>query len=989
MVREAGPVAAAPKPASSRPGRTGEPSGAREFFSLERLIGAKWYAVLGALLVTIGVGLGLKWAYDAGWIRVSPWGRIISAGALGVAMLGLGEWARRRVNLWAAVGCSAAGLGILYTAAFLGYSLYGLYPAGVAMAVLAVVAGVGLVAGARARLATVSAIALIGGYFAPALTADADPSTLVVLAAYTLALLASGLGLAGALRGNFLWLRTMVWLGSAGWGLVIALSYSWTIDERLVRLGFVVLFWALVHGELVWSAFRADREREGLPVWRPMAALPPGVGTYVFPHGRALAGSISTTAYTATLGAAVLAQRFDAPTWLMPSGLLAVTLALSLVLAGHLRVFRDAPRGEREGLGAVLMFEGGALLIAVVALALSGWLQVVAWIAMGVAAVAAGRWIGSRALDLYGFAVLSIAGAQILLVERALGSLPDAGQLTLGIWLSKWSVLCAAAGAGWLVAAALMHRFRAAGPPERPPTERSVRVSAWMATVAAGVGAALVALAPFDGRTAYSAWAVYVAALSLPMAAAGRLVRSRGLEMEAGALVAGAALLAVASAWWGGLANLGAVGGGSVAGFIAEGFGLVFTAGSMGALLVGAAAVAAGGVVHPSHAPRAAERPAGGDGAIPPAVLAGRMVSGLGWALVLGCLFHTRADPGSLAVAWLLISLALTLTRPLARRFVPPLVEYGGLYAASAAWLGAWAGGGVREVGRVAFQAPLLAIGAGVAAGWFAAGLLALRAGPSDAGVLRRGLAGMASACACVALVLAPVVAGLETTWLPLAWAAAAAVVAATRFVEPRMGGDLLALGPLALATLGWLVRFPPFDWGWRDAPPLLHPGLLSALGIAGSWLVVGFHTVLADRGQWARQLVRSFAGVLAGVLMFISTSAEVARITPTLVADPNAQRAAVSLWFGVFAVGLLVVGFLRSVPPVRWAGLGLLGFAAVKVVLYDLAGVSQGARVVSFLGVGVLMLAVAFAYARIAAAVLRSSDGTGPGPYTGRPPDA
>jgi uncharacterized membrane protein len=66
-----------------------------------------------------------------------------------------------------------------------------------------------------------------------------------------------------------------------------------------------------------------------------------------------------------------------------------------------------------------------------------------------------------------------------------------------------------------------------------------------------------------------------------------------------------------------------------------------------------------------------------------------------------------------------------------------------------------------------------------------------------------------------------------------------------------------------------------------------------------------------------------------------------------------------------VFAAGLLAVGFWRRSAAVRWQGLGLLVFTIAKVFLYDVRDLSAGYRVMSFLGLGALLMAVSFAYQR------------------------
>lgn len=103
-----------------------------------------------------------------------------------------------------------------------------------------------------------------------------------------------------------------------------------------------------------------------------------------------------------------------------------------------------------------------------------------------------------------------------------------------------------------------------------------------------------------------------------------------------------------------------------------------------------------------------------------------------------------------------------------------------------------------------------------------------------------------------------------------------------------------------------------------------------------------------------------------AGLLAWCASSFEVARAARSLAENQQTQLAAVSIWWGLLGVALIVFGFARTVPFARHVGLGLMGLAAVKVVVHDLSSVPAMWRVVSFLLLGLLMLGVALVYARL-----------------------
>ncbi len=75
------------------------------------MLGKNWFAIVGALALTIGAGFFLKLAFDNDWI--GPVGRVSLGIGVGIAMLGAGEYAQRRVPIWAQT-VTAGGIVILY-----------------------------------------------------------------------------------------------------------------------------------------------------------------------------------------------------------------------------------------------------------------------------------------------------------------------------------------------------------------------------------------------------------------------------------------------------------------------------------------------------------------------------------------------------------------------------------------------------------------------------------------------------------------------------------------------------------------------------------------------------------------------------------------------------------------------------------------------------------------------------------------------------------
>ncbi|GIV17063.1 MAG: membrane protein [Armatimonadota bacterium] len=73
----------------------------------------------------------------------------------------------------------------------------------------------------------------------------------------------------------------------------------------------------------------------------------------------------------------------------------------------------------------------------------------------------------------------------------------------------------------------------------------------------------------------------------------------------------------------------------------------------------------------------------------------------------------------------------------------------------------------------------------------------------------------------------------------------------------------------------------------------------------------------------------------------------------------------AISLVWTLFGAVMLIVGIVRSLQPVRLAALGLLGFTALKVFLFDLSFLDTPMRILSFGGLGLTLIAISWLYSR------------------------
>jgi len=118
--------------------------------------------------------------------------------------------------------------------------------------------------------------------------------------------------------------------------------------------------------------------------------------------------------------------------------------------------------------------------------------------------------------------------------------------------------------------------------------------------------------------------------------------------------------------------------------------------------------------------------------------------------------------------------------------------------------------------------------------------------------------------------------------------------------------------------------------------------------------------------------LAKLFSGVF-GVLLFAALNIEVAAASYEFA--PNARFAAISVLWALFAAALMGLGFARNAVTLRRCAIGLFAVTILKVFIRDMASVSTPYRILSFLVVGLLLVAVSYLYHRFAARILPPAD--------------
>jgi len=151
----------------------------------------------------------------------------------------------------------------------------------------------------------------------------------------------------------------------------------------------------------------------------------------------------------------------------------------------------------------------------------------------------------------------------------------------------------------------------------------------------------------------------------------------------------------------------------------------------------------------------------------------------------------------------------------------------------------------------------------------------------------------------------------------------------------------------------------------------LLNPTSLAALFVAGLMFVVARrYRGPAAPDVPAREL-RAGLLVVANLLVLAIITAEIRAFWAVQASGRTvylAEQVTISLAWALYAVGLIVVGIRQRYAPVRYLAMAMLAVTIPKVLLLDLAELEQGYRVLSAIGLGVLLLIASFLYQRFRA---------------------
>jgi uncharacterized membrane protein len=965
--------------------------------AFETTLGLKWTGWVGAVLLVIGAAFAVKYAYDQGIFSRVPkgvWLTVIFC--FGGLLLAAGEYVHRKINDISAASLFGAGVATFFLASYVGHSYYRLYDPTTAFALMGVSTLVGAAVAMRGNLVSIAVLSIIGGNVAPVLLRPDQPKLLPFLS-YLLMLEVVALVLAWwgskpkwwALRGLSL-ATTGLWVCY----VLLELGPKLGADPKGAPLVFSLLYAGLYQLELILSSLRKrEAPAEGLQEQNS-----PGV---VF-------SIVATAAITAAVIVIFSASEpFVRGAWV-------------LVFAGICGVLGWALAGRKQALAAMLSqayrVQAAALVVVAAPVALSGIAVTLGWAGMALAFAVMGAILNSRISRYAAIATWFLALAWLLghTFDFSGGREVDAGRALfsiLGTIIHSHSVI------GWALAPlgqavaylARMNLRDEAGEHEASRWNAAIRRDSAATSIVACIVWAAVSIAalPALGAT------FMIVAGAWMMTALDLLPAPLPFAAEA------AALLVVATIKW--------VVVDTLAGRLDPNWNAAAYRPVVNPLMgVGTFIAVSALAIYRARRQRFEELlaqkreiSAGSSGVFFAGLIVALLAIGLSFeidrtverAVVFGKeliwpawqMRHLAWSMLWMASLATFLLLATRLQRDAARR-----ARWGRF---------AWICAILLIVKFLLIDTLLFRFNDGAAActpvanfqtltaAVLVAGLIFIRwLGRADMEVSRLMLRTTVAMAAALVIIWAGTFeidrdVQLLYSAAPRAWriwqfkqmcwtiwwtcGTTAMILYLQRFeaIAAFRAGHLRRLSMVLLLLAGkYLLLDALFFRLWNGAAPaavFANIQALTAAVVAGA-IIVAWRVArpLAEEFPWVRGTETRFGGALV-LITLMAGSLEIDRamegaIGAQLFADPAlAKQVAFSIYWAIFALGSVAVGFRARAAAMRYLGLGLFGLTLVKVVLVDLKDVSTGYRIVSFMGLGALLIGTSILYGKLSPRLL------------------
>ncbi|MCE9620612.1 MAG: DUF2339 domain-containing protein [Planctomycetes bacterium] len=970
--------------------------------SLELMIGGKAMAWVGAIAVLLGAAFAIAVGVQRGWWgSLPPSARCIGIALAGVAMMVGGEIALRRIGRAASAGLFGAALGTLYLDAFATFRFFDLLEVQGAFVLMAVVAVIGLAITYRTRFLSIGVLSIVGGYLTPLLLRGQSGNDLVLLGYLTM-LLGISLGLSALVPRSFRRLRYVALVAHTVLALMWLLGNS---SQTVLAIVFMSMWWGMTLLESVYAALRRQSAQGNVATVLTITTLYVTGVCWLLRSATATGGQ--------WLGAFTFAV-----------GLLSAVIALQF--GPRLDALRNRPITPMDKLAVALWLQFGVLLGTAVGLQFEGFGQSIGWLAIALAAVELGRRLPSKGVTSYGLVVGALALTRVWFLDL-LPPIMRAEIWTMGDFhINRWSILALdALMVTHLAAQRIRFRIEPASP-RGPVTLAALGNIQWLALMAAcctnltltggwlfGV-VFLMALESWGRRQKY----FEIALLTLTLTAARWLiVDALGSRMNPSWSASdalpivnwqmGMAVAIAATGWWAYRILRSPQRKSSTAGPLSMDPGRnlwqwILVVGVLFAL-----------VAMSFEIDRAVVRRVVGSPGTWGAVSHMRQLlltllwsfGALGLGLMIRSVRRTHSSAAGSAPAILMVFAWLMLCLCAIKWIFVDTLQFW-LLGDSNAVIGSLPLANVQMLVGIALAVCAIVLVSLTRAD--AAGDAPLSADESFFQLPLQRTEVLVPIASCLVVLWG---ASFEVdralcrvsepwphflaAWPPvqlrgLLWTALWAVGGLTMMVVGklrRMNGLLTSGWLLLLATgLAWLTFDTiVFRMEREIAPVRVVLNLQFAVGALVAALLVAAIGILRNEarpsGELRRGEIKRAIHVNLGIIALIGLVLGSFEINRWFTPDWSGVQTGLSVYWGLYGVALVLIGFTRRASTARYAGLGLLGITFFKALVFDMKNVDLVWRALIFVVVGLLFIGVSVVYAKVAPRMFGTRDEQDPSP--------
>jgi uncharacterized membrane protein len=207
----------------------------------------------------------------------------------------------------------------------------------------------------------------------------------------------------------------------------------------------------------------------------------------------------------------------------------------------------------------------------------------------------------------------------------------------------------------------------------------------------------------------------------------------------------------------------------------------------------------------------------------------------------------------------------------------------------------------------------------------------------------------------------------LRTSYITLAWAVEGGVLVWTGLAvadrRVRWGGVIL-LSVTAAKALFLDITITPEPFRLLLNARMLSGASVIAAAYVSAWLLWRARETLSTQERAVSPVLALVGNAFTLIFLSLEVWDYVGQTWP-IAGRESARQMALSVLWAIYGLGAMSVGIWQRVRPVRLFAIALLYVAILKVFFFDLSFLQGAYRIVSFLGLGVMLLIVGSLYAR------------------------